>query len=177
MPDYSALSPSAVVKGRTMLAIVEGLMNKDYARDVLARYGITEIDPDKWYPEQSWLNAFTDIASELGDAALYAIGRSLSKVIDFPEDIDNPHDAAERLNDFYQSFHHGGDSGRYILTDLEDNAARIISHNPRPCAYDMGFLSAYMEKYNDGQPVKIEHEDDMCCRKMQYPECIYIIRW
>ncbi|MCK5832046.1 hypothetical protein KAH81_00080 [bacterium] len=177
MPEYSALSPSAEVKGNAMLAIIEGMMSEELARTILAKYGITDIHPDKWYPEQSWLDVFSDIAGELGDAALYSIGRTIPKVLDLPKNIHNAHEAVEKLNDFYQSHHRGGNSGSYIVTDLEDRSARIISHNPRPCAYDMGFLSAYIGRFNDSKPVKVEHEDDMCCRKVQYPECVYIINW
>ncbi len=178
MTEFSALSPSAEVKGRTMRAIIEGMMNKDVAWAILAKYGITEIDPEKWYPEQSWLDAFTDIASELGDAALFAIGKEVPEVLDLSIiNVKTAREAIEKLNELYQAHHRGGDSGEYIITDLDDNSARIISRNPRPCAYDMGFLKAYIERYNNGKPVSITHEDDMCCRGLQFPECVYIVKW
>ncbi len=176
MPEYEALSSSAEVKGNAILAIIEGMTNKDLARDILAKYGLSDVDPNSWYPEQSWLNIFSDISGELGDAALYLVGRATAGIIDIPSDISSIQEAIDRLDEIYQA-HHKGRAGSYIVTEVGDDYARIESKNPRPCAYDMGFLSAFLEMHNDGKPVEIEHEDEMCCRKMHYFECVYIVKW
>jgi len=176
VPEYEAMSPASQVKGNAIRAIINGIMHKEVALDILAKHGITDIDSEKWYTEQSWLDAFAEIGEALGDAALYAIGRSVPPVITLPDDIQDGIDALNRLNDVYQA-HHRGESGRYEVTITGDSSARIASKNPRPCPYDMGFVTAYVEKYNGGVPVKIEHEDDMCCRKRHYFECVYLIKW
>ncbi len=174
--EYEALSPRAQVKGNAMLAIISGLMRRDIALQILAKNGIGEIDPEAWYPEQSWLDAFSEIAAELGDAALYAIGRRIPSVIDIPDDIENEREALERLDEVYQA-HHRGKSGGYTVSFTGESSARIESDNPRPCAYDMGFITAFIEMFNGGKPVEITHEDDMCCRKLRYHECVYLVRW
>lgn len=174
--EFLALSPSAEVKGNAMLAIINGLMRKDLAMNILAKHGLTDIAPERWYPEQSWLDAFSEIAAELGDAALYAIGRAIPPVMDLPKDITNVEDFIARLDEIYQA-HHRGNAGGYEAKMTGERSARIISVNPRPCAYDMGFLTGLIEKYNGRKPVTIKHEDDMCCRKHQFTECVYLLNW
>lgn len=175
--EYQAFSPSAEVKGNAMLAILDGIMHRDLAEQILSKHGISEVDPNQWYPEQSWLDAFSEITAELGDAALYAIGRAVPQVIDIPPEMDNVEDALNHLDEVYQAHHRGGESGGYEVTMLGPDSARIESKNPRPCAYDMGFISAYIEKFNGGKHVTIKHEDEMCCRKRRYHECVYIAKW
>lgn len=174
--EFEALSPTTLVKGNVMLAIINGIMRKDLAYAILAKHGIKEIDPDRWYPEQSWLDAFGEIATELGDAALYAIGRAIPPVIELPPDAKTPKDIIEKLDEIYKA-HHRGEAGGYSVSFPDERSAVIVSRNPRPCSYDMGYLSALIEKYNNGKTVTIKHEDEMCCRKMRYPECIYLVNW
>lgn len=174
--EYQALSPSAEVKGNAMLAILDGIMHRDLAEQILAKHGLSNVDPEKWYPEQSWLDAFSEIAGELGDAALYAIGRAIPAVMDIPEGMKNEVEALKNLDSVYQA-HHRGKAGGYAVSMPDKNTARIESHNPRPCAYDMGFISAYIEMFNGGKKVHIKHEDDLCCRKHRYHECVYIVTW
>lgn len=174
--EYQALSPSAEVKGNAILAILNGIMYRNLAEQILAKHGLNYIDPEQWYPEQSWLDAFSEISAELGEAALYAIGRAVPPVIDIPE-MNNIEEALNHLNEVYQAHHRGGESGGYEVTMLGSNSARIESNNPRPCAYDMGLISAYIEKFNGGKRVMLKHEDEMCCRNHRYHECIYIAKW
>ncbi|RLI00399.1 hypothetical protein DRO30_05885 [Candidatus Bathyarchaeota archaeon] len=174
--EYEAISSAARVKGNAMLAIVNGIMHRDLALEILAKHGITDIDPDEWYPEQSWLDAFAEIGADLGDAALYAIGRAIPQVIDIPDDINSAIEAIERLDEVYQS-HHKGLSGAYVVEITGESSARIISKNPRPCAYDMGFITAYVEMFNGGKTVSIEHEDELRCRKHRCADCSYIVNW
>jgi len=176
MAEYRAVSSSAEVKGSVASAIIDGLMNKELAKEILARHGLLNVDPNGWYPEQSWLDAFSDISGELGDVALYNIGRVTPDILNLPSDISSPREALERLDSVYKSYHRGK-SGGYEVMEIGDHYARLTSKNPRPCAYDKGFITAYIEKYNGGKPVTIEHEDEMLCRKLGYAECVYIIKW
>ena len=174
--EYQALSPRSEVKGNAIIAILDGIMHRDLAEQILAKHGIIEVIPEQWYPEQSWLDAFSEISAELGDSALYAIGRAVPSVIDIPPDKSDAISALERLDAIYQA-HHRGKSGGYGVEILGPNSAKIVSHNPRPCAYDMGFITAYIELYNGDKSVSIKHEDDMCCRKHEYHECVYLVSW
>jgi hypothetical protein len=174
--EYQALSPTTEVKGNAILAILNGIMHRDLAERILAKHGIHDVNPDYWYPEQSWLDAFSEIAGELGDSALFAIGRAVPQVMDFPRPFANATDALKTLDEVYQA-HHRGKAGGYEVSFLEPNKARIASTNPRPCAYDMGFITAYIEKFNGGKKVKVVHEEDICCRKHEYHECVYIVSW
>ena len=174
--EFEAFSPSTEVKGNAIQAIVNGIMRKELAYNILARHGITKIEPDKWYPEQSWLDAFHEIATELGDAALYAIGRALPPLLDLPPGVNSVEEAIEKIDEIYKA-HHRGQAGGYKATMTGNRSAQIISENPRPCAYDMGLLTAFIEHFNGGAPVKIRHEDDMCCRKLHHHDCVYFVSW
>jgi len=174
--EFEALSPTTEVRGNVMLAIINGIMHKEVAYSILAKHGITEIDPERWYPEQSWLDAFSEIAADLGDSALYAIGRAIPAVIEIPPDTRTARDVVEKLDEIYK-MHHRGEAGGYSVTFTGERSAVVVSRNPRPCSYDMGILSALIERFNNGKTVSIRHEDEMCCRKMRYPECIYIVEW
>lgn len=50
-----AARPDIRVSGQTMIAFVE-CSNQSDIRDILERHGLGEIDPNRWYSQQKWLN-------------------------------------------------------------------------------------------------------------------------
>jgi hypothetical protein len=45
-------------------------------------------EPDKWYSQEAWLNAFKEIAETVGTNTLFMIGKSIPEHAKFPPQID-----------------------------------------------------------------------------------------
>lgn len=74
---FEASTATAEVLGQTVLAFSTG----DHAaaiRPLLPLYGLDQVEPDAWYPHQSWLNVLRDISLRPdGETLLIAFGRQV----------------------------------------------------------------------------------------------------
>jgi hypothetical protein len=99
MATYEAFDQGVEVNGQTILTIVEKAMGRfsesyqERALQALAAEGITDPDPEEWYAQQTWLNAFETIAEELQPHVLDRLGEQLPTVATWPNDFDSVPDA------------------------------------------------------------------------------------
>ena len=75
MAQFKAMAPDVEVNGETVLSVVDGVgAFKSAAHRILSNNGIADPQPGQWYPQQSWLSAFKEIAETTGENTLYTIG-------------------------------------------------------------------------------------------------------
>jgi hypothetical protein len=84
MEKYTAFDPKTEVIGYTMTSFLDCVTHTEVVPIVRA-HGIETIDPDRWYPQQLWLDILTDIVHQPNAMEnLVAVGMKLAEKIIFP---------------------------------------------------------------------------------------------
>ncbi len=181
------------VNGRTVLSVVAGMKAfEGTARRILKKNGIVDPGPDLWFRQQDWLNAFGEVASGVGAATLFNIGKHILENAEFPPEIDNIVAALGAIDVAYHMNHringeglvdastgakHEG-IGDYQLVESGPNHAIMRCCNPYPCEFDRGIITAMAERFRPEarRHVKVDHvEGD--CRTHGDEVCLYRVEW
>ena len=179
MAQFQAFSPQVMVNGQTVLAVISGMgAFKDTAAQILQRNGIPNPDPNGWYSQQSWLNAFREIAQSIGRSTLKQIGASIPANAKFPPGIDSIEKALESLDGAYHMNHRGGEIGHLSFAKTGPKGGVMTCKNPYPCDFDRGLIEAVANKFKPaGSIVRVQHDDAKPCRAKQGDACTYLINW
>jgi hypothetical protein len=189
--QFQAINPKVEVNGQTVLSVVEGMASfKDVAYDILAKHGIKDPKPGEWYNQQNWLDAFKEIAEEIGDFTLNSIGKKIPENADWPPTVNSVETALSSIDIAYHMNHRldgkvlfnpeNGQMkegiGHYGYEKLEGNNVKMVCDNPYPCDFDKGIIEAAANKFKSGSEiVTIKQEGD--CRKAGKETCTYLISW
>jgi hypothetical protein len=180
---YKAFSDNVEVIGRKVLAVVNSHPTfKDLGLEILAKHGLSEVDPAKWYKQQNWLNVFSDIKQKFGSSTIFNIGKSavtprkegeIAKYT-LKESLDN-------LDEFYKKCHRGGDVGYYKLLkfDAFEKIAIMECKNPYPDDFDRGMLTATARSYKpiDSLMIDVKLDTSKPNRLAGALVSTYIITW
>lgn len=180
MAQFVAFDSAVDVSGRAVLSVIDGMgIFETKAREILARHGIVDPQPDKWYPQQAWLDAFRTIAESLGPKTLFEIGKKIPENAAWPEGVDDIKSALRSIDKAYQMNHRFGEIGSYNYYDLDENQVRMICNNPYPCKFDHGIITAVADKFKPAGTfmVEVEHDHTLPCRDDGADICSYIVRW
>jgi hypothetical protein len=173
---FEASSPEVQVDGRTILAVVNGIMIRSVANELLAREGLSAIQPEAWYSQQAWLNVYRRIAEKLGSDALFAIGTRIPYYAEFPtERMRDVPTALQAIDHAYHTAHRGGEIGVYAYSQPEPGIHELRCANPYPCDFDMGIIHSLIERFRGSQQYMLEHVAGSC-RKRGDAECRYRVR-
>lgn len=121
---------NAMVIGKTMLGFITCL-RKDSILPLLEKHGLTDINPEAWYPLSRWLNVLREIRNSTYD--LVSIGMSIIDNAPFPESFATMpfQDILAAIDVNYRS-HHQGDVGTYDMQFLDDHHAVVEVNIPYP---------------------------------------------
>jgi predicted hydrocarbon binding protein len=186
------------VNGRTVHSVVDGLgAFQNLAKRYLVPEGIgteasgkLELDLDGWYPHDAWLRAFARIAKDIGEETLFQIGRSIPKNAAFPPSVVDIHSAMQAIDVAYHLNHR---KNRAVMFDVATGAMQegighyryeavkdppsilVVCHNPYPCAFDRGIITAMGQKFE--LTSRVSHEDEATCRAKGGSTCTYRVTW
>ncbi len=193
MPQFKCIDPDVEVNGQTVLAVANGLgIMKMTGLKILEDSGLKNIQPNMWYPQQLWLNAFRQISENVGFRTQYQIGLSIPENAEFPAEIDDIFKALASIDTAYHMNHrlHGKvlydpetgkmteGIGHYHYKKISNNMAEIECDNPYPCDFDKGIIMQMARKFKpETGLVKIEHEESKGCRKNGASACRYTVSW
>ena len=196
--QFKIFEPGVEVNAPTISSIIAGLgYFTNLSRRFFSEAGIgtvinkeLHIDMDGWYPQTAWLLAFENIAKTVGDRVLFNIGLSIPENAQFPPwvvDVDSgikAIDIAYHLNHRKNGIpmfnpetgtmtegigHYGYDRA------AGENRIISISHNPYPCAFDHGIITAMAQKFAPN--ALVNHDNTKECRKNGAETCTYTITW
>ena len=86
MVQFIAFAPGVEVNGQTVLSVVEGMsMVKKLAREILENNGLVNVQPERWYSQQGWLDSFKAIASRVGGKEKFQVNIAIFKLADLFE--------------------------------------------------------------------------------------------
>lgn len=177
MGQFEPLEDGVEVNGQTVLAFVDGVPSafRGKAESILADNGIEDTEPDTWYQQQAWLDAFKEIAENIGTNTLTNIGRSIPENADWPPGISSVEEGIESIDDAYHMNHRGGEIGHYHSEAVGENTVRVRCTNPYPCPFDQGIIKATAGQFAEGIPGLKEVGDT--CRTDGGEECVYEVTW
>ena len=177
MKKFEASSASVMVNGETILAFVKAVPSSVGSRlETLKKYGIDNPQPGKFYSQQSWLNAFKEVAEKIGPTTLRLIGKLIPANAQFPPQIKDAQTAFESLNTAYQMNHKGGEIGYYKLVsfDLEKKTLIMEVNTPYPEDFDSGILLGLFDKF---KPKGVIRQPELLKERRSTGVLVYTLTW
>jgi hypothetical protein len=147
---YVAGSKEAEVIGQTMLSFADN-MDADVIEPILARYDMTDIDPEAWYPHQVWMDILKAMDESLGgraSPAFVAFGKQVVQNAVMPPEIQSIPDALNALH----AIHHANlrnipEEEGYTIEQVKDRHYIVYHNTPNPDDAIFGFLWALAARY------------------------------
>ncbi len=162
MAQFIAFDQNVEVNKETIMSVINSMEKGKATRiSILEKNGIYT-EKKEWYPQQSWLNAFKEIAATLGDMNLFLIGKAIIDSAKFPP-IKSLEEALRSLDVAYHMNHRikgkvmfdsqtGTKTegiGHYKLTEFNAAAkhAIMVCDNPYPSKFDEGIITQLVRKF------------------------------
>lgn len=170
---FVAGTPEALVLGQVVQAFLSNL--ESYViQPLLPKYGLENIDPEKWYPHQSWFNVLKEL-SEMpgGSTALVAFGKKVVETAVMPPEINSIPKILAALH----AIHHmnlkniPADEG-YWLEEVEDQVIYVYHNTPNPPDAIYGFIWGLVQRFRapgEAFMVRILPSD--------HPGGVFEVRW
>jgi hypothetical protein len=191
MTQFKAIDPNVEVSGAAVLSVIEGMTRcsdcdlmesfRKMATRILTKNGIENPQHDKWYLQQAWLNAFAEIADEIGPATLRMIGEKIPETALWPPEINTIEEGLASIDVAYHMNHRGGEIGHYRFEEVHQTgrrSGRMVCDNPYPCSFDFGIVKATARRFaSKDQPPIVTHDDSRPCRQKGADSCTYQILW
>jgi hypothetical protein len=164
---FIAGSPTAEVIGQVVLAFAQNL-EADEIAPLLPKYGLDNIDPEKWYSHQSWMNVLRDLSQLPGsDSAMVAFGKKVVETAVMPPEMDSIPKALHALH----AIHH------LNLRNIPQDEGYVVYHNtPNPDTAIYGFLWGMASRFRaSGEKFKVQQVPNP--NPEQQPGTLYEIKW
>lgn len=196
--QYRAFEPDIEILGAAVMATVGGFGPlRSIVERMLCRYGLFP-DPrhtdagvaqiDRWYPQQTWLDALLEVDTRYGTEILFNIGAEIPNNAVFPVSPVDAHTAVKSIDVAYHLNHRRGGQLMYdaaTQTMLEGighygyerlGAGHILStcETPYPCEFDFGIVATMARRF---EPRAIIEHVGSQCRRQGAQACTYSLRW
>jgi hypothetical protein len=183
MATYEAFDQNVEVNGQIVQAVVEEAMGRfsasyrEQALAALAEESIDDPDPEEWYPQQAWLDAFERMVENLQPHILARLGEQIPEVADWPTGLTTVPEALRSIDEAYQQNHRGSDIGYYQFDHSEDQAGEVTCYNPYPCPFDRGLIRGVVQQYAPVNSLVFIEETGETCRRDGDDTCVYTVYW
>jgi hypothetical protein len=179
MQPFEATSAHVEVNGETVLAVVAGMgALSSRAVRILELHGMAKPQPGTWYKQQSWLNAFKDIARTLGPTTLFRIGLQIPERAQFPPDLTTLEQGLEAIDGAYRMNHRGGDIGSYAFQSTGPRSATLVCRNPYPSEFDHGIITAMANRYrSETCAPEVKLDPTQPSRLSGGDSCTFLVTW
>jgi len=135
--------PNTEILGVLLFAYIDNVQ-AEIIEPIFRKHGMSDPDPEKWYPLQPVLDVMKEISTSPGaNTNLIAVGVKIAEYGLEPEDIVNQPLSVvlEHWNDHMHLGFRGGDIGTIITEKVHDKFYRVIQKNLVPD--DMCYGLAY----------------------------------
>jgi hypothetical protein len=177
MPKYLAFDAQVEVKGAAILATLQGI-DIDLVAPVAEKYGLVDVQADKWYPQQAWLDTLKALdETQLGGTLnLVAVGMKIPDTADWPPEVDSFEAALFSIDTAYHMNHRNGEIGHYKAERINDHQIDVTCDNPYPCFFDYGIVYAMARRFGPKGGYTVTHDEGSCRRKGD-EACVYHVKW
>jgi hypothetical protein len=137
------------VNGAYLLGIINS-MNEEDVKPFRERHGLTEIDPNKWYPASQVVNFYHDIANAPnGMFNLVAVGINVTQQIEYPPHVKTLADALAVAQQMHHAAWRGGKPSELIVEMPSERHARLTFHNlPLPPDLVYGICFGLVKRFS-----------------------------
>lgn len=177
---FEASSRNVEVNGETVYAIIDGMgVFKSRAIAILAENGIIDPKSGSWHKQQDWLNAFKEIAENVGSNALKLIGQKIPENAKFPPNITDIHQALTAIDKAYHMNHRRGYIGHYTYNKRSDCSGKMVCTTPYPDEFDRGIIISVGQTYKpkNAKNLNVEIDKSAPIRTKGGESTTYIIKW
>lgn len=147
---YQVYSEDSQVIGHSILSMVE-CVRADIMKPLLEKCGLETIDPERWYPLQSWLNVFNEL--EAGGMtkieSFVSVGMTIVETAVLPPEFDRlSFDRIIEMIDYaYKMNNRGTEIGEYKGETVSPRHVRVTITAPYPDDYNYGILYGFARRY------------------------------
>ena len=154
--------PNVEVSGRNVLAILENMQAEDI-RPYAEKYGLTEIDPQQWYPAQDWLSLMNDLAQNTNFMQnIVAIGMAVAENVHLPPNMDCFIKFLNMWDDIYHMQHRGGEIGNHHVKKIDDSYYEVSFTDIYPDLLSYGIAHGFARRLlPKGTFVKIWYDENV----------------
>lgn len=120
-------SPSVELLGQNIIAWEHNLQ-VDETRPIMEKYGLVNLDPDKWYPCIKFMDAMNEITKYPNMVSNFvAIGMEVGRIVPAPPHLTDPGlgDMLMSWDGIYQYIHRNGHVGKIACDKLSDTHYRL----------------------------------------------------
>lgn len=180
MGKYEPIGPGGEVLGQVMLSMMEN-MNAERIRPHLERHGLGNLDPEAWYPIETWLDVFNDMETESGAYADFvSAGMAIADKAVFPPEFDNMSfiEIMQTWNDAYLMNNRGEGMGEMPCEVINDKHIAMIARTPYPDDYIYGsYYGAARHFLPDGTDFTVYFDEEEPRREEGGERTIVHIEW
>jgi hypothetical protein len=166
--------PKATGRGMYVLSFFESAgevspVFERKAREMFEEQGLTDIDPEEYYPIDDIAPAFYSVVDDIGDKTMRQGGRQMGRDVPWPDGVEEPHDGLQTIDAIHQEASPARENGRTLDVDRpaggytyerrDDAAARvgITERYPYPPVMAEGVFLGIVDGLHDGV-VSVEAE-------------------
>ena len=173
MAEYQPFEPGVEVLGQSLLSWIDGTQGR--IAPVFANHGITELDPDAWYPQQTILDVMREF-SQMSD--MVRMGVCISENAPYPPNVENLQHALMLLDEGYRLNHRNNTMGEYHAEQVGERHIVIEAKTPYPSDFDYGLIYGMATRYMPkGADLVISLDLNKPTRKRGDDSCTYNITW
>lgn len=181
MGKYKVFDPHSEVIGQSVLAFIQ-CVNKDEIQPFLKKQGLTRIEPDRWYPLQTWLDVLSDIATGGGNAMFdfVSVGMKISEVAPVPPEMSQvPFETAIlQFSPVAYRMSHRGDAGEMTLELVEAGHIQSAFRTPYPDDFLYGIQYGGVRRFlPHGKQFVVEYDENILRRDHGGEITITHLRW
>ncbi len=182
MSKFQSFSPDCESIGQGMMMFMSAITVDEF-EDILEKHGLKQVELEKWYPQQNWLDVLNDIAaSEAGNASqmFISIGMKVIETAKFPAEISNMdiHTLLSIWNNVYQTNHRGTDIGGMEYTKIGDKHIQMKIRIPFPDDLEYGVYWGIARRFlPPGTNFAVTYDENVPRREHGGTHTIIHINW
>lgn len=144
---YVAANPQVEASGASILSVIASAGSS--LKPLLEKYGLNDVKPDAWYPQQLWLNFFRDLAEGGGSMSdLVSIGMRIPETANFPPQINSVESALQMLNGAYHMNNRNDPvENRWEYNKIAEGEYHITCRTPVPRDFEYGVVYGLVRRF------------------------------
>jgi len=181
MGKYKSFEPEAEAIGQSMLGFIECLRREEI-RPYLEAHGLTDIQPNGWYPVQQWLDVLSDLSEDRPGQAMFdfvAIGMQISQTSSYPPEFEKMSffEVLQAAAVAHNSMQHRNYSGRMKVERIGPRHIRVAIRVPYPDDLMYGATYGVTRRFLKGVPFTVAYDDVIPRREQGGDETVFHIVW
>lgn len=154
--------PETELTGQTVLSLIKNI-NYQNIQAIIEKHGLTDIDPNAWYPLQDVLNVLKEISDATNSTFNFvSIGMTAAQLAYIPPEMENYtlEQILRQYGKIYQMRHRNGDFGSVVVEKPSENHLKIIMDTPYPDDIMYGVMYGYARRFlPPGTRAVVQYDD------------------